>query len=35
MTDSVLHTHGCPFGPAQKEEARSLVYGWRTAAGVG
>lgn len=35
MTDSVIHTHGCLFGPAQKEEARLLVYGQKTAAGVG
>lgn len=35
MTGSVLHTHACLFGPAQREEARSLVYGQRTAAGVG
>lgn len=35
MTGSVLQTHAYIFSPAQREEARSLAYGQRTAAGIG
>lgn len=35
MNGSVLHTYAYLFGPAQREEAKSLAYRQRTAAWVG
>lgn len=35
MSGSVLHIYACLFGPAQREEAKSLAYRQKTTAGVG